>query len=533
MKIKKTVLLIIVFLILNGLFAFADDGFKANVMVYNTPEDETPVFNPEEDWASFEEELAIAKSIGVDAVSIDVWWGDVEGNGDDDFDWSYYQTAFTKITDAGLRIVPIMSFHQCGGNVGDDYTSLLPSWIWDTIRGTRDVEDMKYKSELGYYSNEYVSLWADNFGSGDYNILNQYRQFMEAFASFSTANGFADDIDEINISLGPSGELRYPSYNQHDYLYDPSTKTGFWEYITPEGTAWRGDRTNWPHRGAMQNYGELALEDFQYQMGVKYSNITNLKMAWGKYADGVESFDQITMPNSGTAFVFPDGAVFKAEDFFQSGDYYKTQYGRDLIEWYNQSLINHGDRMIDTAAAAFYDAPFNQIELGIKIPGIHWQMGSLGEDQATAPRAAEIAAGLISISSDFINSFDLGFEADTNGHGYEKIISNLKNQGREVALHFTCLEMGNGNGNYIEMTDPANPDATIWLPNAQTPTGEHSLARALVGWVAMEAFSQDVIIKGENALAGNLPWAGEFFPGICGYNYRINRRSKNYSFTVF
>jgi len=104
--------------------------------------------------SEFEGWLTTAKNMGVDAVSVDVWWGDVETS-DNTFNWSYYDNLFSKIIAHGLKIVPIMSFHQCGGNVGDDYTSKLPSWIWS--KGT----DMKYKSEQGNYSSEYVALWAD------------------------------------------------------------------------------------------------------------------------------------------------------------------------------------------------------------------------------------------------------------------------------------------------------------------------------------------------------------------------------------
>lgn len=51
------------------------------------------------DWSGFDLELATAKSMGVDAVS--------------------YDAVVQHIENAGLRWVPIMSFHQCGGNVGD------------------------------------------------------------------------------------------------------------------------------------------------------------------------------------------------------------------------------------------------------------------------------------------------------------------------------------------------------------------------------------------------------------------------------
>ena len=133
------------------------------------------------DWADFEHDLAAVKAYGVDAVSVDVWWGDVEKAGDNRFDWSYYDRVFRTITDAGLDIAPIFSFHQCGGNVGDDYTSLLPAWLWKKYAGRRvdgirlGEHGLQHRSEQGNYSPETVQGWADRV------VANEYRDFTEAF----------------------------------------------------------------------------------------------------------------------------------------------------------------------------------------------------------------------------------------------------------------------------------------------------------------------------------------------------------------
>lgn len=468
-------------------------NFSANVMGplhvmnYNDPDR----FEDPLDWQSFAKELAVAKQIGVDAVSVDVWWGDVEAQGDNKFDWSYYRKVFQKIKDAGLRIIPIIAFHQCGGNVGDTYTSLLPVWLWDTIKGRRSVNDLKYQSELGNFSEEYVSLWADRY------VLPQYEELMAAFARLCDENGFSGDLDEINISCGPAGELRYPSYNSHDWLYDAATASGFWEKKDRSGNIiLRGDRTNWPHRGAVQWYGSLALEDFQAKMKAKYGTIQRLKTAWGPEGQNLTGFTAIRFPDQGTDHGYPDGRIFKADRFFLSGAYYQSQYGRDLIEWYNRSLIEHGKRLLNLAGKVFSGRKFWKIPLGIKIPGVHWQMGTLGVSQPTAPRAAEIAAGLIRPGKNFATGFDLDAEAAVNGHGYAELIRLCQTAGRPVNLHFTCLEMGN--------------NATGGM--GETPN-QYSLAKSLVGWVAAEAYRQGVTIKGENALAEGLQWTNEDFPG--------------------
>lgn len=369
------------------------------------------------DWSSFESQLDTAKSMGIEAISVDVWWGDVEENGDQQFDWSYYDTIFGKIRNAGLDIVPIMSFHQCGGNVGDDYTSYLPSWIWTHFSGVSS-DNLKYRSETGAYSTEYVSLWGDDY------VIDEYIEFMDAFET--QYGDMASDIDELNISGGPSGELRYPSYNSHD---------------------WGG----YPNRGTLQCYGDLAISDFRTEILAKYGSLSSVNSAWGI---SLASVDKINVP---------DDSVF----FFDNYDYNNIQYGKDFIDWYNQSLSDHGKRLINAAKTAFNNE-FSSIELGMKIPGIHWRMGD-----PDYPRLAEITAGLIQTSVDYENS--------STGHGYNNIVSTFTGNNRQVNLHFTCLEMGNEN----------------WSP-------AYSKAKDLVFWVASAADSQGVTIKGENALSGGV-----------------------------
>ena len=147
--------------------AWADKISSANVMA--------PLeINDAAAWSDFQNRLYTAKSLGVDAVSVDVWWGKVEAAGDQIFDWSYYDTVVSKIEAAGLHWVPIMSFHQCGGNVGDDCNIPIPSWIWNHYSGV-SANDLKYKSEQGNYANETVSLWADDL------VLSEYAEFLQAF----------------------------------------------------------------------------------------------------------------------------------------------------------------------------------------------------------------------------------------------------------------------------------------------------------------------------------------------------------------
>ena len=140
-------------------------AFTANVMA--------PLWVESSQWAGFEAQIQTAKEYGVDGVSVDVWWGKVE-TADQVFDWSYYDTMFAKIKSRGLKVVPILSFHKCGGNVGDTCNIPLPSWLWTKYQGrtlngvTLDANGLKYKSEQGNYSTETLQVWADGLVSGEY-----------------------------------------------------------------------------------------------------------------------------------------------------------------------------------------------------------------------------------------------------------------------------------------------------------------------------------------------------------------------------
>src|SRR4051794_39788895 len=56
-------------------------------------------------WDAFNQQLRTAKSMGVNAVSVDVWWGKVEKAGDNVFDWRYYDRIVASVKAAGLHWV--------------------------------------------------------------------------------------------------------------------------------------------------------------------------------------------------------------------------------------------------------------------------------------------------------------------------------------------------------------------------------------------------------------------------------------------
>lgn len=66
--------------------------------------------------------LRALKSAGVEGIMVDVWWGLVERDGPGNYNWGGYNELLEMAKRHGLKVQAVMSFHQCGGNVGDSVT---------------------------------------------------------------------------------------------------------------------------------------------------------------------------------------------------------------------------------------------------------------------------------------------------------------------------------------------------------------------------------------------------------------------------
>lgn len=376
----------------------------------------------EAEWDTFAEEVRVLRRMGVSAISTDLWWGLVEGRQAGLFDWSYYDRLVELLARHDMHWVPILSFHQAGGNVNDDFMQTIPLWLWGKLLELHpelgSVRDLQYVSETGDTSMEYVSLWADSY------VMPYYKSFISAFRDHFA--GWTHLIDEVNLSLGPAGELRYPSYNAHDW-------------------------GNYPNRGTLQCYSPLAEQDWRRYVKEKYQSIEALNYAFGTRHG---SFDEISMPI--------------ADHLFDNKEYVYSAWAREFLCWYHGSLVAHGRRIVEMALALFEGQTWQNIPLGIKIPGIHWEISD-----PHSPRVAEITAGLIKPHP------TLG---PHNQREYVQLLDGLIPQAHRsrIALHFTCLEM-------------INKDYE-----------GYSRAADLVGWFADAAHELGIGLMGENALAGEL-----------------------------
>ena len=321
--------------ILNFCFAIGNKSFNVmaplHVMHYYNSEIEE-----ERDWAKFRNQLTECKNMGVDGVSVDVWWGYVEKE-NNSFSWKYYDKIFLEIKSKGLKIIPILSFHAFEPKKTSNFSSPIPKWIWTLINEESgiDISELKYNSEdldefgKPYTSNEFISHWANKWA------MPQYAEFTKEFVSHFKS--YLPLFHEINLSLDPSGELRYPSYNSHD-----------------DG--------KFPNRGRMQCYSKIAENNFNN---------------WSK-----------TNKNEFDSFSF-----IKCQDFkmmLESGNNIEDINLLNFFDWYNFSLLQHGRNMLKMALEII---PKN-ISIGFKLPGIHWRI-----KDPKFPRIAELTCGLINAYS--------------------------------------------------------------------------------------------------------------------------------------
>lgn len=395
-------------------------------------------------WAEFEGWLATlaGKSRKPDYVSVDVWMGHVNPE-ENVFQFGYYRHLFEVIINHGFKILPIMSFHQCGGNIGDTVYQAVPQWLWKVMAAaipSGDVNDLKFVSEYGNASIEYPSPWAIEYAVPYFSKMMV--KFQEEFADLK------DEIVEVNVSCGPAGELRSPAYNSHD---------------ANDKNHAENNVAGYPHRGTLQMYSNMAKACFRAWVLKKYGTLEEVAKAWGR--------DVATLP----AMIIPPADT---ERFFGNNEAKNTQYGRDVFDFYHESLLeNTGRKVIGAAIAVFgaEDAAFCGIPIGFKVPGVHWGMGVWEKGAIKfGNRFPELTAGLIRTSDDW---------SPETGAGYGSIISLFKglqatSPRSPLVVHFTCLEMGDGR---------EGPD-------------KQSLAHSLVCWFGEEAKRQGVLVKGENAL---------------------------------
>ena len=282
-------------------------------------------------------DLAKLKSAGVAGVMSDIWWGLVETSAKS-YNWNGYKELVKLVKNAGLKFQAVMSFHKCGGNVGDTVTVEIPSFV----RSAGSSNDAFFKDPEGNTNNEYISFAADEQAIfGGRTPIQMYGDFMSSFKS--NFQSYIDDgtINEIQVGMGPCGETRYPSY--------PLSR---WSYC---------------------GVGEFQCSD-------KYS-LSNLASAAS--SAGPSEWGSASPNNAGTYNSRPSQTGF----FASGSDNYSSEYGKFFLNWYSDLLIDHADRVLSKAKSIF-----GSLAIAGKVAGIHWWYNDNSH-------AAELTAGYYNTNS--------------------------------------------------------------------------------------------------------------------------------------
>ncbi|KAG9452485.1 hypothetical protein H6P81_005389 [Aristolochia fimbriata] len=269
--------------------------------------------------------LMALKSAGVEGVMVDAWWGLVEKDGPSRYNWDAYRELVLMVQRHGLKLQVVMSFHQCGGNVGDSCSIPLPPWVLEEISKN---PDLVYTDKSGRRNPEYISLGCDSLpvlrGRTPIQVYSDYMtSFRQNFRDF-----LGDVIVEIQVGMGPCGELRYPSYPENN---------GTWRF---------------PGIGEFQCYDKFMKASLQA----------------AALAVGKEEWGQSGPHDAGDYNRFPEETGF----FGREGTW-KSDYGHFFMEWYSGQLLEHGDRILSAAEGIFRGTG---AKLSGKVAGIHWHYRS-------------------------------------------------------------------------------------------------------------------------------------------------------------
>ncbi|MCF8706242.1 family 14 glycosylhydrolase, partial [Corynebacterium sp. MC-25] len=251
------------------------------------------------------------------------------------YNWEGYAELVQMVQKHGLKLQVVMSFHQCGGNVGDSCSIPLPPWVLEEISKN---PDLVYTDRSGRRNPEYISLGCDSLpvlkGRTPIQVYSDLmRSFRDRFVDY-----LGDVIVEIQVGMGPCGELRYPSYPESN---------GTWRY---------------PGIGEFQSYDKYMRASLQ--AAAESIGRTD----WG--TSGPHDSGQYNQYPEDTGFFRRDGA-------------WNSEYAQFFLEWYSGKLLQHGDRLLAAAKGVFQRTG---AKLSGKVAGIHWHYRSRSH-------AAELTAG--------------------------------------------------------------------------------------------------------------------------------------------
>lgn len=238
----------------------------------------------------------------------------------------YYNDSYLDLVkmckQIGLTVQVVTSFHQCGTNVGDNFVVPLPSWVLSVGKSNPSIW---YTDQTGATDEEYISLGADTKALfGGRTPVQIYSDFMTAFKN-TFSSYIPSVVNEVQVGLGPAGELRYPGYQ---------LQQNRWSYCGV---------------GAFQCY------DANMKNSLSAAAIIAGHAEWGNGGPN----------NAGYYNNIPSNTAFYQD---WTSDNYASPYGRFFLGWYSNELIKHGATILENARQIF--GP--EISIAAKVSGIHW-----------------------------------------------------------------------------------------------------------------------------------------------------------------
>ncbi|KAI0496726.1 hypothetical protein KFK09_023050 [Dendrobium nobile] len=274
---------------------------------------------------------------GVEGVVVEFWWGIVERDNPGVYDWRGYADLVSMASRHGLKVRAIMAFHQCGSGPGDPFWIPLPQWV---LKEMDREPDLAYSDRYGRRNKEYISLGCDNLPVlKGRSPIQTYSDFMRSFRdTFKHFLGIV--ITEVQVGMGPAGELRYPSCPS-EKLKRPSSP---------------------PELGEFQCYDKNMLASLR-------ACAQNIGMPeWGYGGPlGVSNLTQN-----------PEEATF-----FRSNGSWNSDYGKFFLEWYSGLLLLHGEILCMATTAIFLQTG---VKIFAKVAGIYWHY-------LTCSHPSELTAG--------------------------------------------------------------------------------------------------------------------------------------------
>eukprot|EP00931_Biecheleriopsis_adriatica_P103450 TRINITY_DN78283_c0_g1_i1.p1 TRINITY_DN78283_c0_g1~~TRINITY_DN78283_c0_g1_i1.p1 ORF type:complete len:880 (+),score=138.99 TRINITY_DN78283_c0_g1_i1:56-2695(+) len=358
------------------------------------------------DWASddgrglrnqskLKHQLSSMKACGVQGVMADVWWGTCEPE-PGQYRFGCVQALCALLHEMKMELQVVMSFHSCGGNVGDSVTIPLPRWALHVAR----EKELLYCNRYGQTSDDCLSLSADTTAAfpgpdGARTALACYGDFIASCAR-SCKDHLGKVVVEIQVGMGPCGELRYPSY------------------LLSKGWMYPGVGLVTAHDPGMRQRLEAETgmteppDCLPDEANSTPDDVPLFQMAWRQV--------RIDKP------------------LFRTGD------GKSFLEWYSKVLLEHGESLLRQAISSICQANQGTVPDGlgfsIKVAGIHWQMQH-------PSRAAEMCAGYNCCTS---------AKADAYMDIAEMIARVAEDTSSRIFFNFTCLEMSSAQNH--AMSDP-------------------------------------------------------------------------------